>query len=290
MRFGLPLALLLASACLATGGLADETKPLRIVSHNLCTDQLLLDLAQPGQIAGLSPYAAQAQRSYFADKARPFPILSGTAEDIVVLRPDLVVTGRFSKRETRAFLRARNVPMEEFDTALSIAETRRQITRFGEITGNTAKAADRLAELDAALAELRAAASATRLTILPLSRRAWVSGRESLVSDLLIQAGLTNAAAELGFRFGGFAHLETIVKLRPDAVLLTRDRIEPEDQGEALLLHPALRHLFPPERRLVIPESLTVCGGPMLAEAMRTLARQIRHLKPRISRVGAPGG
>jgi len=290
MRFGLPLALLLASAGLATGGLAGETKPLRIVSHNLCTDQLLLDLAQPGQIAGLSPYAAQAQRSYFADKARPFPILSGTAEDIVVLRPDLVVTGRFSKRETRAFLRARNVPMEEFDTALSIAETRRQITRFGEITGNTAKAADRLAELDAALAELRAAASATRLTILPLSRRAWVSGRESLVSDLLIQAGLTNAAAELGFRFGGFAHLETIVKLRPDAVLLTRDRIEPEDQGEALLLHPALRHLFPPERRLVIPESLTVCGGPMLAEAMRTLARQIRHLKPRISRVGAPGG
>lgn len=290
MRFGLPLALLLASAGIATGGLADETKLLRIVSHNLCTDQLLLDLAQPEQIAGLSPYAAQAQRSYFADKAHLFPILSGTAEDIVVLHPDLVVTGRFSKRETRAFLKARNVPMEEFDTALSIAETRRQITRFGEITGNTAKAAERLGEIDAALAELRAAAAATRLTILPLSRRAWVSGRESLVSDLLKEAGLTNAAADLGFRFGGFAHLETIVKLRPDAVLLTRDGIEPEDQGEALLLHPALRHLFPPERRLVIPESLTVCGGPMLAEAMRALARQIRHLKPRVSRVGAPGG
>ncbi|HRE19861.1 MAG TPA: ABC transporter substrate-binding protein [Rhabdaerophilum sp.] len=256
----------------------------RIISHNMCTDQLLLDLALPGQIVGLSPYAGNAQRSYFAEKARHFPILSGTAEDIVALRPDLVVTGRFSKRETRAFLRARNMPMEEFDTVLSIEDARTQIARFGMITGNTAKASQRLAEIDAALEELRAAATATRLAILPLSRRAWVSGRESLVSDLLTQAGLTNAAASLGFRFGGFTNLEAIVSLKPDAVLLSRNQTSAEDQGEAMLLHPALQHLFPPERRLIIPESLTVCGGPMLADAMRTFARQIRNLKPRDAR------
>lgn len=279
-------ALAVAGAILtaAPSAEAQGTAHRRIISHNMCTDQLLLDLALPGQIAGLSPYAGNAQRSYFAEKARQFPILSGTAEDIVALRPDLVVTGRFSKRETRAFLKARNMPMEEFDTVLSIEDARRQITRFGAITGNTAKAAQRLAEIDAALAELRAAATATRLAILPLSRRAWVSGKQSLVSDLLTQAGLANAAASLGFRFGGFANLESIVRLRPDAVLLTRDQISAEDQGEAMLLHPALQHLFPPERRVIIPESLTVCGGPMLAEAMRALARQIRSLKPRDAR------
>lgn len=269
---------------LAAASRAGDPGSRRIVSHNLCTDQLLLDLAQPGQIAGLSPYAAQVQRSYFAKKARNYPILSGSAEDIVVLRPDLVVTGRFSKRETRAFLRARNMPTEEFDTVLSIESARQQIMRFGVLTGNTAKAAERLAEIDAALSELRAAASTTRLSILPLSRRAWVPGRESLISDLLSQAGLTNAAAALGFRFGGFANIEAIVRSRPDAVLLSQDRTSAEDQGEAMLLHPALQHLFPPERRLVIPESLTVCGGPMIADAMRTLARQIRHLKAREAR------
>lgn len=281
MRARLLFTVIAAVLGTATATQAQAAPPRRIASHNLCTDQLLLDLALPGQIAGLSPYAAQAQRSYFAEKARPFPILSGTAEDIVALRPDLVVTGRFSKREARAFLKARAMPMEEFDTVLSIEDARRQIARFGAITGNTAKAADRLAEIDAALAELRAAAATTRLTILPLSRRAWVSGRESLISDLLTQAGLTNAAISLGFRFGGFASLEAIVKLRPDAVLLTRDQVSAEDQGEAMLLHPALQHLFPPARRLVIPENLTVCGGPMLAEAMHALARQIRDLKPR---------
>lgn len=284
MRRYLTLAVIGAALAATSPGAGEEIATRRIVSHNMCTDQLLLDLALPGQIAGLSPYATQTQRSYFAEKARQFPILSGTAEDIVALRPDLVVTGRFSKRETRAFLRARNMPMEEFDTVLSIEDAKRQITRFGAITGNTAKAAERLAEIDGSLAELRAAASATRLAILPLSRRAWVSGRQSLISDLLTQAGLTNAAASLGFRFGGFANLESIVRLRPDAVLLAREQTSAEDQGEAMLLHPALQHLFPPERRLIIPESLTVCGGPMLADAMRTLARQIRNLKPRDAR------
>lgn len=281
MRMRLTLTIIAAVFGTAMTAHSQTAPPRRIASHNLCTDQLLLDLALPGQIAGLSPYAAQAQRSYFAEEARQFPILSGTAEDIVALQPDLVVTGRFSKREARAFLKARAMPMEEFDTVLSIDDVRRQITRFGTITGNTSKAVDRLAEIDAALAELRAAAATTRLTILPLSRRAWVSGRESLISDLLTQAGLANAATSLGFRFGGFANLEAIVKMRPDAVLLSRNQVSAEDQGEAMLLHPALQHLFPPERRLVIPENLTVCGGPMLAEAMRTLARQIRDLKPR---------
>jgi iron complex transport system substrate-binding protein len=48
-----------------------------------------------------------------------------------------------------------------------------------------------------------------------------------------------------------------------------------------MLLHPALQAMFPPERRLVVPERLTVCGGPMLGEAMRSLARQVSRLKPR---------
>jgi iron complex transport system substrate-binding protein len=252
-----------------------------VVSLNMCTDQLLLDLAPPGQIAGLSPFAADAARSFMAERARGLPILSGSAEEVMVLKPDLVVSGTFTRRATREFIKARGVAMEEFAPVRTLADSKRQIARFGEITGAGETAARRNADIDAALAELRAAASARTLSVLPLARRAWVSGSNSLMSELLAEAGLVNAAGALGIRSGGRTTLEQIVLLRPDAILVSRADDEAEDQGRALLLHPAISALFPPERRIVIPERLTVCGGPMLADAMRTLARQISRLEPR---------
>ncbi len=117
--------------------------------------------------------------------------------------------------------------------------------------------------------------------MLPLSRRGWVSGRDSLLTDLLDAAGLVNAAGEAGIRSGGFMTLEAVVKLRPDALLISRTDDKAEDQGRAMLLHPALAALFPPERRIVMPEALTVCGGPMLVEAMQRLAAELERLKLR---------
>lgn len=253
----------------------------RIISLNMCTDQLLLDLAAPAQVIGLSPYGADVARSWAVDRARAFPILSGTAEEVMVLRPDLVVSGTFTKRATREFIRARNIPLEEFPPARSIAETKRQIARFGEITGARDSAVLRNSEIDKALAALKAAAARRPLRVLPLSRRAWVAGSQSLMSDLLAQAGLVNVAGELGLRTGGRVSLEQIVLLRPDAILISHDDVLAEDQGSALLLHPAIAGLFPAERRIIIPERLTVCGGPMLVEAMRSLADQLSRLKPR---------
>lgn len=247
----------------------------------MCMDQLLLDLAEPRQIAGLSPFATDAARSFMADKAKGLPILSGTAEEIMVLKPDLVVAGTFTKRATREFIRGQGVKLEEFAPVRTLAESKQQITRFGQITGAVDKAAMRNAELDAALFELRASASKDRLRVLPLSRRGWVAGSNTLISEILTQSGLVNAAGDLGFRSGGRTTLEAIVTLKPDAILIAQDDNLAEDQGKAFLLHPSIQNLFPPERRIVIPERLTICGGPMLVEAMRTLSHQIKKLKPR---------
>jgi iron complex transport system substrate-binding protein len=277
------VAVFALAALMPTMAFAQSTPPARIISINMCTDQLLLDLASPGQIMGLSPFARDPALSSMAAKAEGLPVLSGTAEEIMVMKPDLVVADRFTKRATREFIRARNVPLEEFDTVLTLAETKRQITRFGEITGAVGKAAERVTALDAAAAAFKAASLSSRLRVLPLSRRGWVSGRETLVSDLLRQAGLVNAADDLGLPAGGFLTLEGIVKLRPDAILISSDRSSAEDQGSAMLLHPVLQDLFPPERRIILSERLTVCGGPMLVDAMRSLASQISRLKLRSS-------
>jgi iron complex transport system substrate-binding protein len=188
------------------------------------------------------------------------------------------VAGRFTKRATRELLKDKGVRVVEFDAARSVADVRTQIRRMGELISQPQRADAEIARLDAALERARAAGSRQNYRVLAVSRRGWVSGSDSLTTSLLAAAGLTNAVSTLGFRSGGFASLETIVSMRPDFILVAEDSPFAEDQGRAFLLHPALEQLYPPNRRLVIPERLTVCGGPMLAEALERLTAEIERV------------
>jgi iron complex transport system substrate-binding protein len=95
---------------------------------------------------------------------------------------------------------------------------------------------------------------------------------------MLATIGLKNAASDLGYKLGGFASLEAIVNLRPDLLLVSDGGDFAEDEGEAFLLHPALERFYPPSKRLVIPEKLTVCGGPMLSEALERLVAELSRM------------
>jgi iron complex transport system substrate-binding protein len=266
--------------CFALAGFAANAadRP-RVASINVCTDQMLLVLADPEQIVGLSPYSRDATRSWAADRARAFPRLSGEAEDVLVAKPDLVVAGRFTKRATRELLKQKGLRVVEFDAARSLDDAKAQIRLMGELLGHPERGQAEIARLDAAVERARAAVARTRLRVLPLSRRGWVSGGEGLTASLLAATGLAHAGRELGFRAGGFAPLEAIVSLKPDLILVADEGSFAEDQGRAFLLHPAIEKLYPPERRLVIPERLTVCGGPMLAEALDRLTAEIERVR-----------
>ena len=87
----------------------------RIVSMNVCTDQLLLTLADPAQILGLEPvFARRAGNPGRPTMRSRFPILSGGAEDVLVLKPDVVVASLFDKRSTRELLKANGLHLVEF--------------------------------------------------------------------------------------------------------------------------------------------------------------------------------
>src|SRR3981189_1491893 len=99
----------------------------RISSMNVCTDQLLITLADPEQILGLSRFSRDAWQSFAADDARRYPILSGSAEDILVLRPDIIVASLFDKRSTRELLKEKGLHLAEFAVPRNLDEVKAQI-------------------------------------------------------------------------------------------------------------------------------------------------------------------
>lgn len=275
-RFIVPVAM--AAAVATSGGDASTQGVLvagpRVVSINLCTDQLVLALADPAQIAGLGRFSRHAEMSYLAAKAAAYPSLRGSAEEVLRLQPDLVLAGAYSGRATREFLSARGLAVETFAPPRSIAEAKAEIDRMGGLLVQPVRAAALVAEIDAALAEASTAALGhTTLSALAIQRRGFASGRDTLLSAAIEASGFTNAADALDITSIGRAPLEAIVKLQPD-VLILEDLAVSRDQSTALLHHPVLARARGATRIIKLPVAEVTCGGPSLARLIRRIAAE----------------
>lgn len=266
------VVLQLAFAAATAGAAVPVQAAPRIASINVCTDQLVMALADPAQIAGLSPYARDPESSWLAERAKAFRRLSGEAEDVLMLRPDVVVAAPFTRRATRAMLKRQTVRVVEFPVAQSLDDVRNNLRLMGEVAGHPERASAEIARFDAALQRARAAAARQPLRVLAVSRRGWITGQHSLLGALLAAVGLDNVADQLGVAAGGYQPLEAIIRLKPDVIVVSDEGRAAEDQGQAFVLHPALERLYPPDKRIVIPDRLTVCDGPSLTEALDRLS------------------
>ncbi len=122
-------------------------------------------------------------------------------------------------------------------------------------------------------------------TAIVYQRRGYVTGGDTLTGELLSIAGFTNDGGVLAGKTGGFVPLEKLVANHPDYIVVASADPQAVDQGTALLSHPALTTLYPPSRRIVLPQRLTVCGGPSLPAALDRVSREAaaRRAKPLIS-------
>ena len=80
-------------------------KPTRIVSLDLCTDQLLIELVGRERIAAVTHLAADPAVSAIPAKAKGIPITHGAAEDVLRYDPDLILAGPFGVSPTVGLLR-----------------------------------------------------------------------------------------------------------------------------------------------------------------------------------------
>ena len=109
--------------------------PARVVSMNLCTDQLAMLLAAPGQLQSVSHLARDPMSSTMVDEARAYPENRGGAEQIFLMHPDLVLAGSYTSLASVTLLRGLGVRVEQLEPArcgdLSRRTRRRTLDRLG---------------------------------------------------------------------------------------------------------------------------------------------------------------
>ncbi|MDX6749823.1 ABC transporter substrate-binding protein [Geminicoccaceae bacterium 1502E] len=267
------LAFLMAVLVAATAA----ARPARVVSLDLCTDQLVLALAEPGQIAAVSWLARDCTLSLRCAQAGDVPVHYGTGEELVAASADLVVVGRHAARGAVSVARARGLPVLELDSPRDLEEMRAQLLRMGEALGQPGKAAAMAAELDTRLAGLPPPpAPAERPVAVLYQANGTTVGPGTLVDAVFERAGLANLAGRAGSAAYGYLPLELLVRHAPDLLVVEREDAWPPSLAEQMIRHPALGALFGPDRRVVVPQRLWICGGMGNLEAVERLA-QARH-------------
>jgi iron complex transport system substrate-binding protein len=261
------------------GAPAAADAPRRVASFNNCADQLVVALADPEQIAGLSPYATNPGLSVVAEEAKRHRKLDWQAESTIVLQPDLIFVGPNDRSVTRRMLASQGLRVVGLEFITDLDSARAQIRNVATLLGHPERGEKLVADLDAARARLAARRSAVPRTAIVVERGGYAQGPASLAATLLEEAGLQSPdGAPKGY--GGFIRLEKLLMLKPDLVFVKDPPIAANDQGSLYFMHPAMAALFPPERRIALPTRFTMCGGPALVAAFDYLAGALPKSNP----------
>lgn len=268
------LSRLITGAVLAFAGTAAFAEaPARVVSLNVCTDQLAMMVAREGQLYSLSPLATDPRTSAMYRAAEAYHINSARAEEIYLMKPDLVLAGTYTARSSVEMLERLGLRVERFAPSSSLADISGNLTKMGAVLGRPKQAQALVQELQAGLEALRARAPATRQRAVSYAANGYTAGTETLTSEMMEAAGFANVAAEFGIRFGAPMPLELLALSAPD-VVMTSPLYPGASRSEEIKLHPVVAAVTAGQVPLQLDSRDWMCGTPLVLRAIRDLAQQ----------------
>ena len=244
----------------------------RVVSINPCVDAVLMQVADPAQIAAISHYSQDERATSIPlEQARRFAATSGTAEEVVALAPDIVIAGSHVAPSTISALHRMNIPLIQIGVPESIDESSAQVRTIAAAIRQPARGEALVARIDDAVRAASASSAA------PPGALIWqggglVPGDGTLASELLRVTGFRNLSADYGLKQWDVLPLEYMVA-KPPQVLLS---VGAHDRSDRMLGHPVLAGLKQQIAVRRYPEKLLHCGGPTIIDAVGHLA-QIRR-------------
>uniref|UniRef100_UPI003F881EFE ABC transporter substrate-binding protein n=1 Tax=Methylobacterium sp. NMS12 TaxID=3079766 RepID=UPI003F881EFE len=237
---------------------------------NLCADELVLRLADRGQVLAVTYLARDPRGSTVASQAVGLPVTRGLTEEVVALKPDLVIAGAFTTRTTVGMLKRVGAPVLELGVPADLDGVRAQIRQVATALGHPERGEAMVAALDARLATVVPAKQPLRALV--MRPNAFTVAPGGLEDALIRAAGLVNVAAEIGRDRFGQVPLEAAALANPDLIVVDEGAPGSPSLADTLLHHPVFRALARAYRTVNIPNRLWTCPGPQVAEVVAKLA------------------
>ena len=244
-----------------------------VASINLCTDQLVLRLADASQILTLSWLSADPQESMLAAEAARFPPNYGSAEELLRYDPDVVIAGSFTNAFTRALLRDLGYEVVEVPPAESFAEIEANVRTVSGAIGRAGRGEAEIAAMRSQVERYRRARASSDVRGVVVRPGGFTVEAGSLANDLMTLAGLRNVSAEEGLDRWGSLSVETLVRSAPELLIFTGYRAQDASLANEVFTHPALEALAARVPSAVVPAAQWSCGLPESLASVETMRR-----------------
>jgi iron complex transport system substrate-binding protein len=250
----------------ASRAVDETTRPQRIVSLDYCADQYVLELADREQIAALSPDATR-DFSYLRDKATGIAQVPARAEDVIVLRPDLVVRSYGGGPGAKAFFERAGIAVAGLGFANDYGAIRANIMEMAEAMGQPARGTALVARFDARLSAITPRPSSP--SGLYMTPSGVTTGEGSLIHTMMKTAGLANFQTEAGWNP---LPLERLARERPDLIVAAffGGHTSHQDQWSAAR-HPVARVQLEGREVVSLDGAVTACGGWFVMDAIEAM-------------------
>jgi iron complex transport system substrate-binding protein len=256
-------SLLAISFALAAARL--EAAPRRVASLNLCTDELVLTLAAPDQIASVTHLSQQEAETPLWRRARRYPRNDGSLLSVVALRPDLIVTMGGGGRDRLRVAERLGIPIVDLPFAQSLVDVVESIRRVAAALGRPEAGTALLRRMNMVI---RSRSDQRRDAI-------WLGGGGRTISATGLEAQwMALAGMRQRVMQGDRVPLETLLA-RPPAILLRSDYRQGQySSGQRWLAHPLARYARA-GRTIPTDGRLWTCMGPLLIDEIYRLRREV---------------
>jgi len=277
--------LLLAASTIAAAAIKDKKPPHKVISINLCTDELAIELAKPNQLRSVSYISHDPQQSSYAKKAKQYPINRGLAEEIISLNPDLIISSQYSSAYTKSLLKRLNYSLIEIPNSNSIQGMYNNIKTIAKALGVSAKGEKLITILKNKIRHLaqklkyiqrqKPKISVYRPRVLIYRIGGWMSKPPELIDELIEKVGAINIAREIKLSTWTQVSLEAIVRLKPDFIIFMHTDQTSFSLKRHHLSHPVFNYYKKNKRIIFIPSAWVNCGSPILIKAIARLQHKL---------------
>lgn len=238
---------------------------VRIASLNLCADEYALLLAKPGELVSVSRLSHDPDESPLTSRARKIPANNGELEQVIALRPRILLTMGGLGRSTADLARKMRIMTIDLPSPTDVAGVERNLRTVANVVGEPRRAEPLLQRI----AELRRSAPRATRDALFLSGGGVSIGSWSPAAEWMRLAGFRQPKS-----YSQKASLEQLLT-HPPALLLRSDyRSGQMSSGQAWFDHPIVRSLQ--ARTHLVDGRRWTCAGPLMVDEVERL-RKLPH-------------
>jgi iron complex transport system substrate-binding protein len=251
----------------------------RVVSQTVGTDEILLAVADPSQVAALSHLSNDRIFSAIADQADAFPYLriNGDAENILQFEPTLVLFADYSRAELVEQVRRTGVKVLVFDHYNSLDDTYSNLRHLAGELGTTDRAEAVIKDCQVRVAALKEKLRGRpAIRVIAPSTYGRLAGAETTFQDLCDHAGAENLAATLGNLVGhALPPNEQMLTWPVDAIVLAHDSLDQAIKPYLEIPPYFLMDVVQDRRAVLIKPWQIACVSHLRVSAYEKLARAL---------------